>query len=69
MGDLIKDTADRIAKCNKEEIPKLPNRQEIGNARSYLKQTLELTDADLGMLGPFDVRGEVGVKAHTSPAA
>ena len=53
MGDLIIDTANRIAKYNKEEIPKMPDRQEIGNARSYLKQTLELTDKDDRFINSF----------------
>ena len=53
MGDLLKDTANRIAKYNKEEIPKLPDHKEMGNIRIYLRRNLELSDADDGFINSF----------------
>lgn len=53
MCDLLLDLAKKIAEAKNEEIPKLPNHKEIGNARSYIKQNLELTDKDNKFIDSF----------------
>jgi hypothetical protein len=53
MCDLFTDIAKKVSEANNEEIPKLPNHGEIGNARSYLKQNLELTDKDNKFIDSF----------------
>ena len=53
MADLLKDIALRIAEAEHEEIPKLQDRGEMGNIRSYLKKRLELTDADDKFIDSF----------------
>jgi hypothetical protein len=53
MCDLTIDIAKKIADEKKEEIPKLPNHQEIGNARKYLKLNLALTDEDNKFIDSF----------------
>jgi hypothetical protein len=53
MCDLTIDVAKKISEEKNEEIPQLPNHQEIGNARKYLKLNLELTDEDDKFIDSF----------------
>ena len=46
MADLLKDIANRIAEEEHQEIPKINERGEMGNIRSYLKTKLELSSQD-----------------------
>lgn len=53
MCDLSLDIARKISEAKNEEIPKLPKHSEIGNARSYVKHNLELTDKDNKFIDSF----------------
>ncbi len=53
MGDLVKDTAKKIAEFKKEEIPKLPNHKEMGNIRDYIKNNLNFSDEDDKFIDSF----------------
>lgn len=53
MCDLSIDVAKKVSEARNEKIPKLPKHSDIGNARSYLKQTLELTDNDKKFIDSF----------------
>jgi hypothetical protein len=59
ISDLVIDLAENISKEKNEKIPQLPNRQEIGNARNYLKLNLALTDEDDDFIDSF-----VGILHH-----
>ena len=52
MASLTKDIANRIAKSEHEEIPKVKD-SEMGNVRNYLKKKLELTDNDDKLIDSF----------------
>jgi hypothetical protein len=53
MCDLMTDIAKKISAEKNEEIPKIPNHQEIGNARKYLKLNLALTNEDDKFIDSF----------------
>jgi hypothetical protein len=53
MCDLFIDIAKKISETKNEEIPKLPNHGEIGNARNYLKLNLKLSGKDDKFIDSF----------------
>jgi hypothetical protein len=53
MADLLKDVANRIAHSESTGIPKIEGRGEMGNIRSYLKDKLDLSDADDRFINSF----------------
>jgi hypothetical protein len=53
MCDLFVDIASKVSEAKNEDIPKLPKHSEIGNARNYLKQNLELSEKDNEFINSF----------------
>jgi hypothetical protein len=61
MADLLKDIAKRISENEREAIPKIEGRAEMGNIRGYLKTKLELSDKDDKFVDAFvDILHEEG---------
>lgn len=53
MADMLCDMAKKVAKKEKEEIPKYEKIGHMGNVRRYLKNKLELSDNDDGFINKF----------------
>jgi transcriptional regulator of heat shock response len=53
MADLIKDIANRIAIIEKEKIPEIDGKGDMGNIRSYIKNKLELSEKDNKFIDSF----------------
>lgn len=61
MADLLKELANKISEKEREAIPKIVGRAEMGNIRGYLKTKLELSDKDDKFVDSFvDILHEEG---------
>ena len=67
MADIFKDIARRISTKLEEEIPKIPNRAEMGNIRVYLKGKINLSDNEDKFINSFiDILHTEGGHSFTS---